>query len=245
MTQATVKGALPFHYNNVPPYPSSEGGGGSCGVPSKKERKKKKILKIGALYILSIVLLILGFSYIAVTLYQLFCQSTGFGGTIKKIENGLIPNSDLINNLYITPDFLQTQPPLLTGCIKEQKSNIKELTIYFNADVNNNLPWLFKPTINNLKIYPGDAALTFYTAQNISTESITGIATYHVTPVKVGLYFNKIQCFCFEEQKLKANEYIEMPILFYIDPEFINDPKMKDIDSITLSYTFFRSDFKL
>jgi hypothetical protein len=99
--------------------------------------KNKKILKIVALYILSIVLLILGFSYTAVPLYQLFCQSTGFGGTIKKIEK---VNSDLINNLHITPDFLQTQATLLTGCINEQKSNIKELTIYFNADVNNNLP---------------------------------------------------------------------------------------------------------
>jgi cytochrome c oxidase assembly protein Cox11 len=90
--------------------------------------KNKKILKIVALYILSIVLLILGFSYTAVPLYQLFCQSTGFGGTIKKIEK---VNSDLINNLHITPDFLQTQATLLTGCINEQKSNIKELTIYF------------------------------------------------------------------------------------------------------------------
>ena len=92
-----------------------------------------------------------------------------------------------------------------------------------------------------MQVYPGDTALTFYTAKNNTPEPIYGISTYHVTPPKVGIYFNKVQCFCFEEQRLKGNQSVEMPILFFIDPAFTQDPKMKDVDSITLSYTFYRS----
>lgn len=93
--------------------------------------------------------------------------------------------------------------------------------------------------MNKMIVYPGDTALTFYIAHNKTNDPITGISTYHVTPTKAGIYFNKIQCFCFEEQRLKPHECIEMPILFYIDSDFTKDPKMKDIDTITLSYTFF------
>ena len=78
--------------------------------------------------------------------------------------------------------------------------------------------------------------------ENKTNESISGISTYNITPPKAGVYFNKIQCFCFEEQRLKANESIEMPLLFFIDSDFLTDPKMKDIDTITLSYTFYRCD---
>lgn len=91
-----------------------------------------------------------------------------------------------------------------------------------------------------MKVYPGDTALTFYIAHNLSDEAITGVATYNVSPPKAGIYFNKIQCFCFEEQRLKGNEYVELPILFFIDSDFLIDPKMHDIDTITLSYTFFK-----
>lgn len=90
-------------------------------------------------------------------------------------------------------------------------------------------------------LYPGDTALAFFSAHNHSPFPLSGIASYHVSPPKVGIYFNKIQCFCFEEQRLKAGETIEMPILFYLDPDFILDPNMKDVDSITLSYTFYPS----
>lgn len=76
---------------------------------------------------------------------------------------------------------------------------------------------------------------------NLTDEPISGISTYHVSPQKVGIYFNKVQCFCFELQRLKAQESIEMPILFFIDPEFENDPGMRDVDTITVSYTFYKS----
>jgi cytochrome c oxidase assembly protein subunit 11 len=97
--------------------------------------------------------------------------------------------------------------------------------------------------MNKIKVYPGDTALTFYIAKNTSDHAISGISTYHVTPAKVGIYFNKIQCFCFEEQRLKPNESIEMPVLFFLDADFKTDPKMQDVESITLSYTFYKSDF--
>jgi cytochrome c oxidase assembly protein subunit 11 len=100
---------------------------------------------------------------------------------------------------------------------------------------------MFKSTIKSIEIYPGDPALSFYIAKNKSSEAITGISTYHVTPAKAGIYFNKIQCFCFEEQRLKGNESIEMPVLYFIDSDFNNDPKMQDVESITLSYTFYKA----
>ena len=86
---------------------------------------------------------------------------------------------------------------------------------------------------------PGETALAFYTATNKSEEDIIGVATYSVTPAQVAPYFSKIQCFCFEEQRLNAGETVDMPVFFFIDPDFINDPTMNKIDTITLSYTFF------
>ncbi len=115
----------------------------------------------------------------------------------------------------------------------------QQILIQFEADVSENLFGTFKPTIKKIKIYPGDTALIFYIAHNKTDQPITGISTYHVTPPKVGIYFNKIQCFCFEEQRLKPQETIEMPILFFIDSDFFKDPKMRDVDTITLSYTFY------
>ena len=79
-------------------------------------------------------------------------------------------------------------------------------------------------------------------AQNKTSVSISGVSTYNITPQKAGIYFNKIQCFCFEEQRLKPNESIEMPILFYIDSEFLDDPKINDVNDITLNYTFYKMD---
>ena len=81
--------------------------------------------------------------------------------------------------------------------------------------------------------------MAFYTATNKSDEDIIGVATYSVTPGQVAQYFSKIQCFCFEEQRLNAGETVDMPVFFYIDPDFVNDPNMKGIEQVTLSYTFF------
>jgi hypothetical protein len=97
----------------------------------------------------------------------------------------------------------------------------------------------FRPNAERLQVYPGDSALSFYSIHNKTNQPISGISVYNIIPQKAGIYFNKIQCFCFEEQRLKPNESIEMPILFYIDSDFEKDPKMEDVNSIILSYTFF------
>ena len=103
------------------------------------------------------------------------------------------------------------------------------------------MPWIFKPQQTEVVLTPGETALAFYTAKNRTQSSITGVATYNVFPPKAGIYFNKIQCFCFEEQRLRSEEEIDMPVLFFIDPEFLDDPAMDSVNSITLSYTFFRT----
>lgn len=95
------------------------------------------------------------------------------------------------------------------------------------------------PLQRQIEVYPGDTALAFYMAKNETNAPITGVATYNVNPLKAGLYFNKIQCFCFEEQQLQPNEEIEMPVFFFIDPEVENDARFADVDKIVLSYTFF------
>lgn len=101
------------------------------------------------------------------------------------------------------------------------------------------MPWKFIPQQREVRVLPGETALAFYTATNKSDEDIIGVATYSVTPAQVAPYFSKIQCFCFEEQRLNAGETVDMPVFFFIDPDFVNDPTMTRIDTITLSYTFF------
>jgi len=90
-----------------------------------------------------------------------------------------------------------------------------------------------------VRVLPGETALAFYTATNNSDADIIGVATYSVSPGQVAPYFSKIQCFCFEEQRLNAGETVDMPVFFYIDPDFVDDPNMKGIETITLNYTFF------
>jgi len=121
------------------------------------------------------------------------------------------------------------------------RQDARPITIRFNADVNAAMPITFVPRQSIVHVVPGEAALAFYTAQNQANEDVVGIATYNVVPAKAGVYFNKIQCFCFEEQRFKAGEKIDMPVLFFIDREFSDDPRMVDVDTIILSYTFFRA----
>lgn len=101
------------------------------------------------------------------------------------------------------------------------------------------LPWKFYPEQREVRVLPGETALAFYKATNKSDKDIVGMATYSVTPGQASPYFSKIQCFCFEEQRLNAGETVDMPVFFFIDPDFVNDPAMRGIDTITLSYTFF------
>tara|TARA_B100000686_G_scaffold296774_2_gene328602 strand:+ start:54 stop:641 length:588 start_codon:yes stop_codon:yes gene_type:complete len=151
-----------------------------------------------------------GAAYAAVPLYDLFCRVTGYGGTTQIATNG--PQE-----------------------ILDRKINIR-----FNADIDRKLPWQFKPVQENLKLKIGQRALVFFKATNLSNEEIIGTASFNVMPAKAGQYFNKIDCFCFTEQKLAAGSNVEMPVSFFIDPALATDPNLDDIDTITLSYTFFK-----
>lgn len=101
------------------------------------------------------------------------------------------------------------------------------------------LPWKFTPQQREVRVLPGETALAFYTATNKGDKDIIGVATYSVTPAQCAPYFSKIQCFCFEEQRLNAGETVDMPVFFYLDPDLLNDLNMKGVETVTLNYTFF------
>jgi cytochrome c oxidase assembly protein subunit 11 len=115
----------------------------------------------------------------------------------------------------------------------------KRIRVTFNASVSDVLPWKFTPQQREVRVLPGETALAFYTATNESPRDIVGVATYSVSPAQVAPYFSKIQCFCFEEQRLNAGEAVDMPVFFYLDPDMLNDLNTRGIETVTLSYTFF------
>ncbi|KAK7204644.1 cytochrome c oxidase assembly protein COX11 mitochondrial precursor [Myxozyma melibiosi] len=168
-------------------------------------------------YTLSIIIATLALSYASVPFYRLLCQKTGWEGT---------PMTDLSR---FTPDKVV---PVKTN---------RKITISFESDVSRSLPWSFVPLQNSVSVTPGETALAFFKAKNKSAEDIIGVATYNVNPQQVAPYFSKIQCFCFEQQQLRAGEEVDMPIFFFIDPDYDSDPLMKNIDHVVLSYTFFRA----
>ena len=114
-----------------------------------------------------------------------------------------------------------------------------EIGVRFDANVDPKLAWKFEPLQNQVRVHPGARTTIFYQATNLTARSITGQAVYNVTPDTVGQYFNKIQCFCFNEQTLKPGETVKMPVVFYVDPKLRTDETTKAIDEITLSYTFY------
>ncbi len=161
-----------------------------------------------------IALGMVGMSYAAVPLYQLFCQVTGYGGTTKRAESA------------------------------PSKVLDRTITVYFDANTSKSLPWKFKPAQYSMELKIGDTGLAYYKATNLSDKTVKGSALFNVTPVAAGSYFNKIECFCFTEQELKPGESVDMPVTFFIDPDFVKDPDTKKIQEITLSYTFFPIDGK-
>lgn len=200
-------------------------GGQSSQRVVDMQRRNRNILT----WALAVVIGTLGLSYASVPLYRIFCQVTGFGGTVRKVS---------IRELHET-DEGETYPE-----ISDENRIVPDrpLKIRFNADVSARVPWRFTPLQSEIVILPGETALAFYLAENRCDEPITGIATYNIAPAKAAIYFNKVQCFCFDEQRLKPNEELDMPVFFYIDPEFADDPNMTDVSDITLSYTFFRAE---
>ena len=163
------------------------------------------------LLVASVVFFMGALSYASVPLYKLFCQVTGYGGTTQVVQNV----SDKVVD--------------------------RSITVRFDANVNPALDWRFAPTQKSIKLSLGENALAFYRAENTGSGPLVGTATFNVTPDKAGIYFNKVECFCFQEQLLAPNQVIDMPVSFFIDPDMMNDPNLDDVTTITLSYTFFRS----
>lgn len=154
-----------------------------------------------------------GLSFASVPLYKLFCQVTGFGGT---------PNTENVSVPAAVSDHV--------------------VTVRFDSNVNSALPWRFKPGQREVRVRLGEETLIHYTAVNLSDAPITGTATFNVTPYKAAQYFSKIECFCFTEQRLAPGEEVAMPVTFYVDPAILDDVDARDVEKITLSYTFYRAD---
>jgi len=150
-----------------------------------------------------------GLVAVAQPLYALFCQVTGYGGTTQVAA--------------IAPDA----------------ESGRIVTVQFNADIASGMPWKFKPSQREVVLRVGEQRLAFYTATNTSDEPVLGSATFNVTPLKAGLYFSKVDCFCFEEQLLMPGETVEMPVTFFVDPDIEDDTNLDEVKTITLSYTFF------
>ena len=148
-------------------------------------------------------------SFAAVPLYDLFCRVTGYGGTTQQAAE--------------TPG----------------QTFDRVVRIRFDASVNSSLQWEFQPVQRELSMRLGESAVAFYRARNLAKMPIVGAAAFNVTPLKVGKYFNKIECFCFTEQKLEPGKSVDMPVTFFVDPEMMKDPNLDDVKLITLSYTFF------
>ena len=169
-------------------------------------------------YTASVIITFVGLTYAAVPLYQILCTNTGLDGTPRTTKGNLFNSNDM--------------SPI---------QNHRKITIDFGSSSAESLQWEFEPITRKLSLVPGETALAFYTATNKGKEDVIGISTYSVVPAKCAQYFNKIQCFCFEEQLLQAGEQVDMPVFFYIDPEFATDPWMRDVNQISLHYTFFKS----
>ncbi|WP_077962143.1 cytochrome c oxidase assembly protein [Ensifer adhaerens] len=150
-----------------------------------------------------------GMAYAAVPLYDMFCRVTGYNGTTQRVEQA----SDVILD--------------------------EKVKVTFDANTSGGLPWEFKPVQRDIDIRIGETVQVMYKAKNLSSKPTTGQATFNVTPMQAGAYFNKVQCFCFTETTLQPGEEMEMPVVFFVDPDIVKAVETKDIKTLTLSYTFY------
>jgi cytochrome c oxidase assembly protein subunit 11 len=159
--------------------------------------------------VMAVVVGMVGLAYASVPLYELFCRVTGYGGTTQRVE---LASTNVID---------------------------RTMKVRFAANVHRDMPWDFSPKQITQELKIGEQGLAYYEAYNPTNYTIVGRATYNVAPHKAGTYFSKIDCFCFTEQILAPGERVDMPIVYYIDPEMDQDINLDEVTEVTLSYTFF------
>jgi Cytochrome oxidase assembly factor len=153
----------------------------------------------------------IGLAYASVPLYDLFCKATGYDGT---------PSVRTANDSTVLD---------------------REISVRFDSNVAPGLNWRFSPETPEIKVKLGETTTVLYKVTNAGDKPTTGIATYNVQPDQAGTYFSKLECFCFTEQTLQPGETIESAVVFYVDPRLVEDSDVKDLSSLTLSYTYFPS----
>ena len=161
---------------------------------------------------LSLLIAMSGLVYYSVPLYRLFCQVTGFGGTTQTAARA-------------------------PGAVGE-----RVITVQFLAETSSKLPWTFRPLQRKTRVRVGEESMAFLEARNLSDRPVTGSAVFNVTPQKAGQYFDKIQCFCFTEQRLAPGASARLPVSFFIDPAILDDRNLDDVGTITLTYIFYRAE---
>jgi cytochrome c oxidase assembly protein subunit 11 len=160
--------------------------------------------------LLSVVAGMTGLSFASVPLYRMFCEATGWGGTTQRAS---APPNEVADAF---------------------------VTVRFDATISPDLGWEFRPLTRSITVRPGEPHEIFYRATNLGSEPTTGTATYNVTPTKTGIYFDKLQCFCFDEQLLAPGESLDMGVSFFVNPDLVKEPSTRDVKTITLSYSMFR-----
>ena len=161
--------------------------------------------------LLAVVAGMTGLAAAAVPLYRVFCAATGFGGTTQRAAAA---PADVSRSL---------------------------ITVRFDTQTAPDLSWEFRPLVAQVEVHPGEQQQVFFRAVNRSREGLTGQATFNVTPMKSGIYFDKLQCFCFNEQYLSPGESKDMGVVFFVDPDMLKDPDTNDVHTITLSYSMFKA----
>lgn len=156
-----------------------------------------------------------GLGFASVPLYRIFCQVTGFGGTTMRIS--------------------EAQAATI-------QASSRTISVRFDSNVSRDLPWTFRPERPRDTLSIGARDMMIFIAKNESSQPVTATATFNVTPSQAGPYFSKVQCFCFTEQRLEPGQQIRMPVVYYIDPKILDDPDARDVQEITLSYTFYPVD---
>jgi cytochrome c oxidase assembly protein subunit 11 len=186
------------------------------------ERQKALQQGSGAFFsgFISVGLISLGCAFLFVPIFRLYCQPQGHGADPKFLAQG------------VQKDEEQSDTP----------PRKKLLKVRFLSDVGNTMPIAFVPLQRSVEMLIGEPSLAFYSAYNKSNRTLLGVSTYTISPPEATPYLNKIQCFCFEEQRFKPHELVEMPVFFYIDKDFLNDPMLNWLDEVILNYTFFNLD---